>query len=312
VAPLPVEATFLDLPLLSGAEDPAAARVAISADPWARTAVYSSADGEGYVLETVVERGATVGVTETDLPASAPGVWDRGPPLRIRLFGGSLASVTDLGLLNGANALAIGDGSGEWEVLQFARAEIVGPETWAVSRRLRGQAGTDALMPQVWPAGCRVVLLDDGPVQFPLAEAMVGVSKLYRYGPARRSPDDPSFREVSQVFRGVGLRPYAPVRLKVRRREGGEIDLSWIRRTRIDGDRWDGLDVPLGEAVERYLVRVILGGSVRREEQTAVPFWTYSSAARAADGVTGAFHVEVAQISDRFGPGLKARIGIDE
>jgi hypothetical protein len=101
------------------------------------------------------------------------------------------------------------------------------------------------------------------------------------------------------------------VRLRAGQLEGGGIDLSWIRRTRIDGDRWDGLDVPLGEATEQYLVRVIAGGSVRREEQTSVPFWTYSSVARAADGVTGAFDVEVAQISDRFGPGLKARIGID-
>jgi hypothetical protein len=29
------------------------------------------------------------------------------------------------------------------------------------------------------------------------------------------------------------------------------------------------------------------------------------------DGVSGAFEVEVAQISDRFGPGLFERIGID-
>jgi hypothetical protein len=207
--------------------------------------------------------------------------------------------------------MAIGDGSGDWEVFQFARAEIVGPETWAVSRRLRGQAGTDALMPQAWPAGSRVVLLDDGPVQFPLSQSMVGLSRIYRYGPARRPPDDPSYREVPQAFRGVGLRPYSPVLLRAVRQEVGGIELSWIRRTRIDGDRWDGLDVPLGEAAERYLVRVVAGGAVRREEQVYVPFWTYSSAMRAADGVTGAFDVEVAQISDRFGPGLKARIGID-
>jgi hypothetical protein len=101
------------------------------------------------------------------------------------------------------------------------------------------------------------------------------------------------------------------VRLTAGQQEGGGIEFSWTRRTRIDGDRWDGLDVPLGEATEQYLVRVIAGGSVRREEQTSVPFWTYSSVARATDGVTGAFDVEVAQISDRFGPGLKARIGID-
>jgi hypothetical protein len=70
--------------------------------------------------------------------------------------------------------------------------------------------------------------------------------------------------------------------------------------------------VPLGETSERYLVRVLSGGTVRREREVTVPFFAYGPAERGADGVTGAFAVEVAQISDRFGPGLKARIWIDE
>jgi hypothetical protein len=59
-------------------------------------------------------------------------------------------------------------------------------------------------------------------------------------------------------------------------------------------------------------VRVVSAGLVRREVEVSVPFWTYGDMARAADGGAGAITVEVAQISDRFGPGLLARIGIDE
>jgi hypothetical protein len=309
-APLPVEAVFLDLPLLTGAEDPVAPYVAVSSDPWAMTAVYSSSNGDGFSLDAVVERGAVLGETETDLATSPPGVWDRGSLLRVRLYGGTLSSATDLAVLNGANAMAIGSGTGDWEVFQFAAAELLEPNVWAVSRLLRGQAGTDALVPSVWPTGSRVVLLDDGPVQFPLSLPMIGVSRLFRYGPARRPPDDPSYREAIATFRGVGLRPYAPVRLRAAKRAGG-IDFSWIRRTRVDGDRWDGFDVPLGETTERYALRVIFGEAVRREAEVAVPFWTYGDPLRADDGVTGAFSLEVAQISDRFGPGLRARIWID-
>ena len=311
-APLPVEATFLDLPLLAGTEDPVAPYVAATADPWVRTAVYSSADGDAFALDAVVERGATVGESETELPRSRHGAWDRGAPLRVRLYGGAFASATDLAVLNGANAVAIGDGVSEWEVFQFARAELLGPKVWGLSRLLRGQAGTDGAMPAVWPAGSRVVLLDAAAVQIPLAQSMIGVSRLMRFGPARRPPDDPSFRQVERTFRGVGLRPYAPAHLRARRREAEGIDLTWIRRTRIDGDRWDMADAPLGETVERYRVRVVADGIVRREEQVNVPFWRYADATRAGDAVTGAFAVEVAQISDRFGPGLNARIWIDE
>ena len=312
VPPLPVAATFLDLPLLTGIEDPVAPYVAVSAEPWARTAVYSSSDGESFALDTVVERAGVVGLTETELPAARPGIWDRGTPLRVRLFGGAFASATDLAVLNGANALAIGDGEGDWEILQFARAELIGPRLWALSRLLRGQAGTEALMPPVWPAGSRVVLLDAAAVQVPLAASMIGINRVMRFGPAQRPPDDPAFRQVERVFRAVGLRPYAPAHLRARRRVPEGIDLTWIRRTRSEGDRWDMIDAPLGEAVERYRVRVVSGGAVRREVEVGVPFWRYGDAARAGDGVAGAFAVEVAQISDRFGPGLNARIWIDE
>jgi hypothetical protein len=245
VPPLPAELVFLDLPLLTGVEDQVAPYIAAGADPWSPVAVYSSADGGGFALDAVVERAAVMGETETALPAAEPGAWDRASLLRIRLFGGALSSATDLAVLNGANAMAIGSGSGDWEIFQFANAELVGPGLWGVSRLLRGQAGTDEIVPLAWPAGSRVVLLDDGPVQFPLPSSMIGAERVYRYGPARRPPDDISYREEAVTFRAVALRPYAPVRLKATRR-GGDIDVSWIRRTRIDGDRWDGIDVPLG------------------------------------------------------------------
>jgi choline dehydrogenase-like flavoprotein len=302
---------FLDLPVLTGEEDPVAPYVAVSAEPWQPAAVYSSADGAGFSLDAVVERAAVLGETQSELAAAPAGTWYRGPPLRLRLSGGAVSSATDMAVLNGANAMAIGSGEGDWEVFQFARAELVEPGVWQVSRLLRGQAGTDTLVPPVWPSGSRVVLLDGGPVQFPLPASMIGVERAYRYGPARRSPDDPAYREVARTFRAAGLRPYAPVRLKAVVR-GADIDFSWLRRTRIDGDRWDALDVPLGEASERYLVRVVAGGNVRRQIEVSVPFWTYSGTMRNADGVLGAFGVEIAQISDRVGPGLMARIVINE
>lgn len=45
----------------------------------------------------------------------------------------------------------------------------------------------------------------------------------------------------------------------------GDVTISWMRRTRVDGDNWSGREVPLGEEKEFYHVRIIDGNKVVRE-----------------------------------------------
>ena len=87
--------------------------------------------------------------------------------------------------------------------------------------------------------------------------------------------------------------------------------IRWIRRTRIGGDDWEAPDVPLGEARERYRVRVFNGGALVRETDVTRPEWLYDDASRAADGVGGPFDVEVGQLSDQFGLGAMARMTVN-
>lgn len=79
--------------------------------------------------------------------------------------------------------------------------------------------------------------------------------------------------------------------------------VSWTRRTRLDGDDWDLPDVPLGEDIERYTVRILQGPEVIRETVVETPVWSYDAAARQGDGLTGAYQIAVAQNSARYGPG---------
>ncbi|KFE36329.1 baseplate multidomain protein megatron [Thioclava atlantica] len=306
--PVPVTPVFLDLPLLSGAEDPYAPHLAVSASPWpGAVAVFSALQDAGYELNSRLEKRAVIGATLNRLEAAQSGLWDRGAPLRVRLVAGELESVSEGGVLAGLNAMAIGDGSSDnWEVFQFARAEPVGTGIWDLSLRLRGQLGTDALMPPVWPEGSVVVLLDGSPEQIALPPAARNQARHYRIGSAARPYDDPSYRHTVQAFSGNGLRPLSPCHLRVRPdAEGWQI--RWVRRTRIGGDDWEAMDVALGEASERYLLRILEGQAIRREIVTSAPEWHYSQTAKIADGLPGAFSVEVAQISDIYGPGLYAR-----
>jgi hypothetical protein len=312
---LPVFPQFLDLPLLTGDEVAHAPHLAVSADPWPGAAALYSATSEdaGYTLNRLIERAAITGETETVLSRREAGLWDRGEPLRVRLGGpGALSSATEEALLAGANLAAIGDGSaGNWELFQFRDAMLIAPGVYELSMRLRGQLGTDGIMPEDWPEGSTFVLIDAALAQIDLPLGARGLARHYRIGPAQRPNDDPSFTHRILAFDGIGLRPYAPAHLAAEDDGAGNLAVSWIRRTRIDGDSWASTEVPLGEAREEYLVRVLQGAALVRELSVFAPAWTYSASLRASDGVTPGFAIEVAQISESFGPGPFTRIIID-
>jgi hypothetical protein len=313
--PLPVYPLFLDLPLLTGAEVPHAPHVAVAADPWpGSVAVYSAAtEDAGYELNRLIGQAAVVGLTETPLERAAPGIWDRGTALRVALGAGALGAVSEAAVFAGGNLAAIGDGSsGTWELFQFRDAELVAPGVYELSMRLRGQLGTDGVMPDVWPAGSTFVVIDGALSQIELPEAARGLARNYRIGPAQRGYDDPSYVHRVEAFAGIGLRPYSPAQLRAERQQDGTLELSWIRRTRIDGDNWLSEEVPLGEAREEYRVRVMQGGAILREATVNTAAWSYPAADQATDGVLAGYAVEVAQVSQSFGPGPFTRITIDD
>lgn len=311
VPPFPL---FLDLPLMSGDEVPHAPHLAVVSRPWpGRVAVYASETGSGYVQNTIVAAPSTIGLTETPLMAAKAGLWDRGASVRVKLSGGSLASSTTQAVLNGANLAAIGDGSSDnWELFQFVTATLVAPDTYEISMRLRGQQGSDAVMPQNWPAGSYFVALDRVPQQIELPATARDMVRHYRIGSARRPLNDPAYVERIEAFSGIGLRPYAPAHLRASRDAGGDLGLSWTRRTRIDGDSWTATDVPLGEAAEQYLLRVVKDGAVLRQEMLRSSAWSYTQSQQTADGAVTPFNIEVAQLSDRYGAGLFKRMEIND
>ena len=312
VAPTPVLSYFMDLPLLRGDEVPNAPHLAATAAPWpGSVAVFQSSTDADYRLSKVISNRSTIGVTRTALTAACPAVLDRGDVLEVTLVSGSLSSVSEEALLSGANTAAIGDGSADrWEVFQFEKAELVGPKTYWLSNRLRGQAGSDALMPGSWPAGSAFVLLDGVPGQIDLSPNLRRVAQNFRIGPAGRGVDDPSYRHEVVAFDGNGLRPLSPSHLRAAQEPGGAYAVSWVRRTRVGGDDWESVEVPLGEESELYRVQVLRDGQLVREETVAMPSWGYSAAMQAADGVTGGFAVSVAQVSSVYGAGLPAALTI--
>jgi hypothetical protein len=195
-------------------------------------------------------------------------------------------------------------------VFQFATATLVAPKTYDLSLRLRGQAGTDGVMPPEWPIGSTVVLLNSALTQIDLPASARGLVRHYRLGPQNRGYDAPETVHLVESFDGIGLRPYPVAHLRASH-SGADLVIGWTRRTRIDGDTWASVEVPLGEDIESYALRIVQGATTLRQETLSAPAWTYTSALQSADAASGTIEVQVAQLSQRFGAGPFRSISVD-
>jgi hypothetical protein len=304
----PPAAAFLDLPLLRGNESPDAGYFAAQVRPWpGAIALYRSPETSGFTLRAFATLPATMGVTLDDLPPGPASRLDKAARLRVRVDFGTLASVSNLALLSGANAAAIEHAPGHWEVIQFQSATLVAPATYELSLLLRGQQGTEGEMTTSLSAGARFVLLDAALTTLDLTPDEIGLPFNWRYGASNRDLGSTAFATTVHAFTGIGRRPFAPVHIRGRR-DAGDVHISWIRRTRIGGDSWEVAEVPLGEDSESYALDILDGDTVVRTITTAVPAATYTAAEQTADfgAPPPAIAIRVCQLSASFGRGSPA------
>ncbi|HWA31401.1 MAG TPA: hypothetical protein VG867_09890, partial [Rhizomicrobium sp.] len=307
---------FMDLPLLTGNEIAWAPTAAAFASPWpGQVVILKSATESNYTLDTALTRAAIIGVTTADFYSGPTSRWDQTNTLRIRLFNGALSSKDDLTVLGGANALALENQDGEWEILQFANADLTAPKQWSLTKLLRGQAGTESAMRNPVPAGARVVVLDGAQKQLALTLDQYNLPFNYLWGPQGKPISDPAFQGATKQFAGAGLRPYAPCQLRAAY-SGDDIALSWIRRDRSPGsDGWEQTEIPMSESSERYDVEILdaAGDVVRTVSAIATPALTYTASDIATDfpgGLPSPFRFNVYQLSTTVGRGSRATAAI--
>jgi hypothetical protein len=166
-------------------------------------------------------------------------------------------------VLNGANWLAVrssfnfstGAEPG-FEIIGFQNVQTIGKNRVRLTNLLRGLRGTDPFVAEHLK-GKEVVLLDSARLvthRVPLTVTEIDYGWASFGGLVENSR-----REISDINRR-SLRPYAPGNIKAVE-SGGNINLTWVRRTRYNGELLDLVEVvPLNEDTESYDV-VIEGGT---------------------------------------------------
>jgi hypothetical protein len=305
----PVHALLLDLPTVDASDPPVLLRAAVFADPWpGPVAIWRSTDGSTFSRAALAIAPSIVGETLDDLPAGPTGRWDRGAGTRVQLYGGALASVSDATVFGGVNAAAVQRADGAWEIIQFANAELVGDKTYRLTRLLRGQAGSEWAMVDPLAAGAPFVVLDQNIVPVARGLDALGRTLQLRIVAADRNHGDPLAVALSATPQATALRPLSPVQLRAAR-TGSGVSVSWIRRTRRDGDSWDASDVPLGEDREAYETDILSGSTVVRTLASTQPAVTYAAADELADfgAPQTSLTVRIAQMSATVGRGIAAQ-----
>jgi hypothetical protein len=153
------------------------------------------------------------------------------------------------------------------------------------------------------------VLLDDA-LRFEAAVSDMTVTR-HHCAPSIYETVETAPATVTKSIRGRAERPYAPAHLAGTREGDGNLTITWVRRTRVNGSRADGIgDVPLGEAADAYKVEILEGDIVVRTiAGLSTPTATYSAAEQTTD--FGAPQVSIAvrvyQLSAVVGRGIAAR-----
>lgn len=285
--------------------NPASPWIAAQANPWpGRLAVLKRTGPASLEFNRFIEAQATMGNLLTPLAAGPLFVFDRATSFDVLLKYGALSSVSEAEVLNGANIAVVGDAASGFEIIQFASAELIGPNTYRVKTLLRGQAGSGPEMLASRAAPTSFVLLNPAVVQAELSASEAALENTWRVGPAQLDSGHSAYLELTLQGQSKALRPLSPCQLHASR-DGADVVFTWIRCSRTDSDGWEPVEIPLGEESENYRLDILDGVTVKRSVDVSNPGYRYLAADIAADfGAAPAnYDLRLAQISAGFGVG---------
>ena len=289
----PTSFWIFELPFDPGQEPPRPRLMVAAAGAqagWRRAELMASFDGGGSWQNAGATGGASVAGTVLEAPGpGASALFDARNSIVVELLNSAmwLESRDDAALVAGANLALVGD-----ELIQFGHVEVLGQDRFRLSRLLRGRRGTEHATSR-HSQGARFVLIEQQSLAViePPVEALGGEARIIAQGLG----DSEEGVSASAIIAGEAMRPPSPVHLAAVRAPNGDVDITWVRRSRSGWSWLDGSDTPIGEESERYRVSLACA-SGERVATVAVPQFLYSVAQQVEDGFTGSLEIAVTQL----------------
>lgn len=273
---------------------------------WNGAVIFRSSDaGSNFSQVVTIGSAAIIGIALDVLGAGTCDIFDYENFVTISLYGSStLESLSELAVLNGANMAKIGN-----EIIQFKTATLIAEGKYILSGLLRGRLNTEAEI-STHRLGEEFILLDNNLVKETASNSVIGLSCLYKAVSVGQNIAD--ILPESFTYNANSMKPFSPAHISGQRDSGGNLTISWLRRTRIDGAWRDNVDVPLGEAFEKYEVEIMEGDNVLRTiNRLTLPSVIYSAIAQVEDfgEVQGSVSLRIYQLSEVVGRGV-AGVGV--
>jgi len=206
-----------------------------------------------------IDAPATMGNCITFL-AAAGNLIDRKSKVVVNLISGMLTSATEEEFLSGKNLALIGD-----EIIQFQRAKLLQSNQYQLSHLIRRKFGS----PEAGSAvGQRFVLLDQAIVSMPVPDELIGSNIQLGFISSGHNMD--MMQQLDCHYGAKCLQPLPPVHIRCGVR-GGALNISWCRRSRYNGAWRSGVDLPLMEEKEGYLLELIGNESLVMQRQCDGP-----------------------------------------
>jgi Putative phage tail protein len=272
---------FIEVPPLNDAETLPRVMAAIHGygdANWPGAVLYRSTDG-GATYNAVVTsyRTPTIGMVSSAISAPTDyHIWDTTTSISVTLKQGSLANSTDLAVQNGANWCMIGE-----EVIGFVNATLTGPNTYTLSRLLRGRQGSETKCTG-HVSNELFVMLDDQLTVIPIDYA--DINKTVKYKTVTIGSDiSKSTADDVKPF-GLNMRPWRVAQPDAVKQVNGDWLITFKERPRYNNSLRDYTEITHDSDWAGFAIAIMDNANVVKRTLTTVNnYWTYTVADQTTD-----------------------------